>query len=144
MKKILPITILLAAIGGGYWWWRDAHATDPNRILVSGNLELTLVDLSFKIAGRMTELKKLVEVLGISRQRLYDKVSEFQTKYEFNRVGQPKPNGGSGGTRYAGGPGDERILRSVLFDEKRRNPICNRRNGLSGYAPGKPIARAES
>jgi len=56
MKKILPIIILLAAIGGGIWWWRDAHSADPNRILVSGNLELTLVDLSFKIAGRMTNL----------------------------------------------------------------------------------------
>jgi HlyD family secretion protein len=56
MKKIFPIIIVLAAIGGGYWWWRDAHSTDPNRIQVSGNLELTLVDLSFKIAGRMTDL----------------------------------------------------------------------------------------
>src|SRR5580692_1269424 len=56
MKKLFPIVVLLAAAGGGYWWWRDAHSTDPNRILVSGNLELTLVDLSFKIAGRMTEL----------------------------------------------------------------------------------------
>jgi chemosensory pili system protein ChpA (sensor histidine kinase/response regulator) len=59
-----------------------------------------------RLVGRMTELKKLVEVLGISRQRLYEKVSEFQTKYEFNRLGQPKPNGGSGATRSAGGPGD--------------------------------------
>jgi chemosensory pili system protein ChpA (sensor histidine kinase/response regulator) len=59
-----------------------------------------------RLVGRMTELKKLVEVLGISRQRLYDKVSEFQTKYEFNRVGQPKPNSGSGAARNAGGPGD--------------------------------------
>jgi chemosensory pili system protein ChpA (sensor histidine kinase/response regulator) len=58
-----------------------------------------------RLVGRMTELKKLVEVLGISRQRLYDKVSEFQTKYEFNRVGQPKPIGGSGAARNAGGPG---------------------------------------
>jgi HlyD family secretion protein len=56
MKRILPIIILLAAIGGGIWWWRDAHSVDPNRILVSGNLELTLVDLSFKVAGRMTNL----------------------------------------------------------------------------------------
>lgn len=56
MKKTLLIIILLAAIGGGIWWWRDAHSGDGNRILVSGNLELTLVDLSFKIAGRMTEL----------------------------------------------------------------------------------------
>jgi chemosensory pili system protein ChpA (sensor histidine kinase/response regulator) len=59
-----------------------------------------------RLVGRMTELKKLVEVLGISRQRLYDKVSEFQTKYEFNRVGQPKPHSGSGAARNAGGPGD--------------------------------------
>jgi chemosensory pili system protein ChpA (sensor histidine kinase/response regulator) len=59
-----------------------------------------------RLVGRMTELKKLVEVLGISRQRLYEKVSEFQTKYEFNRVGQPKPNSGSGAARNAGGPGD--------------------------------------
>jgi HlyD family secretion protein len=56
MKKIFPIIILLAAIGGGIWWWRDAHASDGNRIPVSGNLELTLVDISFKIAGRMTDL----------------------------------------------------------------------------------------
>ena len=59
-----------------------------------------------RLVGRMTELKKLVEVLGISRKRLFDKVSEFQTKYEFNRLGQPKPNGGSGAQRNAGGPGD--------------------------------------
>jgi HlyD family secretion protein len=56
MKRLFPIIILLAAIGGGIWWWRDAHSADPNRILVSGNLELTLVDLSFKTAGRMTAL----------------------------------------------------------------------------------------
>ena len=59
-----------------------------------------------RLVGRMTELKKLVEVLGISRQRLYEKVSEFQTKYEFNRLGQPKPYSGSGATRYPSGPGD--------------------------------------
>ena len=55
MKKLFPVILLLAAIGGGVWWWRDAHSSDGNRILVSGNLELTLVDLSFKIAGRMTD-----------------------------------------------------------------------------------------
>ena len=56
MKKLFPIVILSAAVGGGIWWWRDAHSVEPNRILVSGNLELTLVDLSFKTAGRMTAL----------------------------------------------------------------------------------------
>ncbi len=56
MKRLFLIIILLAAIGGGIWWWRDAHSSDPNHIYVSGNLELTLVDMSFKTAGRMTEL----------------------------------------------------------------------------------------
>src|SRR5882757_4738563 len=59
-----------------------------------------------RLVGRMTELKKLVEVLGISRQRLYDKVAEFQEKYEFNRVGQSRPNVSHGEMRNAGGPGD--------------------------------------
>jgi chemosensory pili system protein ChpA (sensor histidine kinase/response regulator) len=59
-----------------------------------------------RLVGRMTELKKLVEVLGISRQRLYDKVAEFQEKYEFNRVGQSRPHVGSGKMRNVGGPGD--------------------------------------
>ena len=41
-----------------------------------------------RLIGRMTELKKLVEVLGISRKRLSNKVSEFQERYEYNRLGQ--------------------------------------------------------
>jgi HlyD family secretion protein len=56
MKKIL-IVVLVAAAGVALWMWRTGRFSQPTgRILVSGNLELTLVDLSFKIAGRMTEL----------------------------------------------------------------------------------------
>lgn len=39
-----------------------------------------------RLVGRMTELKKLVEVLGLARHRLTNKVSEFQDKYEFNQI----------------------------------------------------------
>ena len=57
MKKRLPILILVAAAGVGLYLWRTGYFAGPkNSIQVSGNLELTLVDLSFKIAGRMTEL----------------------------------------------------------------------------------------
>ena len=47
----------MAAIGaGGYLVVAPAHSpATATRILVSGNLELTQVDLSFKIAGRMME-----------------------------------------------------------------------------------------
>jgi len=39
-----------------------------------------------RLVGRMAELKKLVEVLGLARHRLSNKVSEFQDKYEFNQI----------------------------------------------------------
>ena len=57
-----------------------------------------------RLVGRMAELKKLVEVLGISRKRLSDKVAEFQEKYEFTRLGISNSDGGSGGPRKAAGP----------------------------------------
>src|SRR5258708_37614717 len=57
MKKTIRIILLLAVVGGGaYWWWQSNHAANGTHILVSGNLELTQVDLSFKVAGRLTEL----------------------------------------------------------------------------------------
>jgi len=57
-----------------------------------------------RLVGRMAELKKLVEVLGISRKRLSDKVAEFQEKYEFTRLGISNSDGGPGGPRKAAGP----------------------------------------
>jgi len=99
MKKIFPIIILLAAIGGGIWWWRDTHATDPNRILVSGNLELTLVDLSFKTAGRMTELdvkegdwvKKgqviaRLDPLQLQQQKLRDQAAVISAESNYRQM----------------------------------------------------------
>lgn len=57
MKKRLPILILLAAGGTGLYLWRTNYFAGPRTaIQVSGNLELTLVDISFKTAGRMVEL----------------------------------------------------------------------------------------
>jgi len=55
-RRVVLILVLLAAAGGGAWYWFDGRASATNNIQVSGNLELTQVDLSFKTAGRMTEL----------------------------------------------------------------------------------------
>lgn len=98
MKKILPIILLLAAIGGGIWWWRDAHAADGNRILVSGNLELTLVDMSFQVAGRMTELnvregdwvKKndiiaRLDPMQFQQQRLRDQAAVVSAEWNYRQ-----------------------------------------------------------
>lgn len=56
-RRAILILVVLAAAGGGAWYWLDGRRNAAtNRIQVSGNLELTQVDLSFKTAGRMTEL----------------------------------------------------------------------------------------
>jgi len=57
MKRFRVVLILLVlAAGGGAWYWYSGRMNTTNNIQVSGNLELTQVDLSFKTAGRMTEL----------------------------------------------------------------------------------------
>ena len=57
MTRRLLLILLLAALGTGAWMWRTGYfERNSGKILVSGNLELTEVDLSFKIAGKLTEL----------------------------------------------------------------------------------------
>jgi len=40
-----------------------------------------------RMLGRLTELEKLAEVLNFSKGRMSEKVTEFQDKYEFSRIG---------------------------------------------------------
>ncbi len=56
MKKIIPIVIVLIALtAAGLWWAGKFRTDDPNVLKVSGNIELTQVDVSFKIAGKLVE-----------------------------------------------------------------------------------------
>ncbi|HEY3442869.1 MAG TPA: efflux RND transporter periplasmic adaptor subunit [Paludibaculum sp.] len=57
MSKKVIIPVLLVAAAGGALAWRFTHpAADPDVIRLSGNIELTEVDLSFKLPGRLLEL----------------------------------------------------------------------------------------
>lgn len=44
-----------------------------------------------RMVGRVSELEKLIDTLNFSKERLQGKVSEFQEKYEFNRVSANRP-----------------------------------------------------
>jgi HlyD family secretion protein len=58
MKRAIRLILLVAVLGiGGWYWWKSQHPDNTGRLFVSGNLELTQVDISFKIAGRMIERK---------------------------------------------------------------------------------------
>src|SRR6266481_4888893 len=47
-----------------------------------------------RMVGRVAELEKLVDTLGFSKERLQGKVSEFQEKYEFNRISNSRASQG--------------------------------------------------
>jgi HlyD family secretion protein len=98
MKKRIVIILLVVALGTvGYLWYTGAFARKGNSILVSGNLELTQVDLSFKTAGRLTErrvdegnwvkqgdLIARIDPVELQRQSQRDKalVSSAQSNYD--------------------------------------------------------------
>jgi len=56
MKKIIFIVIIIAVLGAvGMLAYRSMHPEVTDRIVVSGNIELTQVDIAFKSAGRLIE-----------------------------------------------------------------------------------------
>ena len=82
MKKAIRIILLLAIIGGGvFWWWRTAHAKPADRIQVSGNLELTQVDISFKIAGRLVE-RTVTEGDWVKKGQLLARLDPAQLRHQ--------------------------------------------------------------
>jgi HlyD family secretion protein len=54
-KRIFIILALVAVAVAGVYTYRGANRTPENRILVSGNIELTEVNIAFKTAGRLIE-----------------------------------------------------------------------------------------
>src|SRR5262245_53724050 len=54
-KRIIIIIVLLAAAGAAVYAFRGASRPPANRIVVSGNIELTEVNIAFKTAGRLVE-----------------------------------------------------------------------------------------
>ena len=84
-KKRLLLILLVAAIGVGAWLWRSGRfATANDRIIVSGNLELTQVDISFKIAGRMTE-RLVDEGTWVKKGELMARLDPVQLQQQTQR-----------------------------------------------------------
>ncbi|HMC58379.1 MAG TPA: biotin/lipoyl-binding protein, partial [Candidatus Solibacter sp.] len=54
-KKIILILVVLAVAGGAVYALRGIGKAPDNRIVVSGNIELTEVNIAFKTAGRLIE-----------------------------------------------------------------------------------------
>jgi len=81
MKKVFLIVVLLAAAGtAGVLAYRSMHPEVTDRIVTSGNIELTQVDIAFKTSGRLVErkvdegdtVKKGDVIAQLDRQQLMD------------------------------------------------------------------------
>ena len=55
MKKPIIIILALAAVGVAAWIYHERGKKPDNRIVVSGNIELTEVNIAFKTAGKLIE-----------------------------------------------------------------------------------------
>ena len=57
-KKIIPVFLIVAAVVAAALWRSGAFRGVPtDRILLSGNIELTEIDVSFKTPGKIIELR---------------------------------------------------------------------------------------
>lgn len=100
MKKIIPIIVIVAAAAGaGYYIYGRLHPQNTNTLTVSGNLELTQVDISFKVPGKLTELdvdegyyvKKGQVIARIDRdqvesQRSRDEASLNNSRFQYDQM----------------------------------------------------------
>ena len=59
MKRIIPVIIILAAIGGGYWWVTHSPKTEAERtaLVGSGSIEAETVAITAELGGRILEIK---------------------------------------------------------------------------------------
>jgi HlyD family secretion protein len=55
-KKLIAAIVLLAGAAAAYLLWRGRHEPAPGRLLVSGNIELTQVNVAFTTAGRIESI----------------------------------------------------------------------------------------
>jgi HlyD family secretion protein len=54
-KRLIVVLVVLAAAAAGVYAFRGAGHAPSNRIVISGNIELTEVNIAFKTAGRLIE-----------------------------------------------------------------------------------------
>ncbi len=86
MKRlILPIVVLIAVAGvAGYYIYGRLHPANTNTLSVSGNLELTQVDISFKVPGKLIQLN-VDEGTYVKKGMVIARIDKDQVESQRNR-----------------------------------------------------------
>lgn len=79
-KRIIPVILIVAALViAGVLWSKRFNRDDSNRIRLSGNMELTQVDISFKVAGKLVE-RPVNEGDTVKKGQLIARVDQTQSR----------------------------------------------------------------
>jgi len=85
MKRIIVVLIVLAAAGvAGMYLYRGMGHNDTGRIAVSGNIELTEVNIAFKTAGRLIE-RTVDEGDGVTKGQVIARLDRDQLMAQRER-----------------------------------------------------------
>ena len=83
-KRIIPIALIILVLAvGGFLYSRRVSAGDANRIRLSGNIELTQVDISFKVPGNLVE-RTVDEGDPVKKGQLVARIDDLQTLRQKN------------------------------------------------------------
>jgi HlyD family secretion protein len=86
MKKkiIIPVVLVVAGAVAGFFYFKNHHPPEMNQIRVSGNIEITNVEVSFKIPGRVVE-RPVDEGQEITIGQLVARMEDKDLKVEVDR-----------------------------------------------------------
>src|SRR5208283_6083928 len=87
MKRIIVVLIVLAAAGvAAVYVYRGMGSNQTGRIVVSGNIELTEVNIAFKTAGRLIE-RTVDEGDGVKNGQIIARLDRDQLMAQRDREG---------------------------------------------------------
>lgn len=85
-KRVLPLMVLVAVVGVGSWYGlRSWKSNGRGGIAVSGNIELTEVNISFKVPGRLIE-RRVDEGQQVSKGTVVARLDQEQLLRQRDRV----------------------------------------------------------
>src|SRR5579864_7962083 len=86
MKKTIILLVVVLILGAAGWVYGPSwfHRPDPNRLSISGNIELTQVDISFKVPGKLVELN-VDEGTFVKKGMVIGRIDRQQVEQQRNR-----------------------------------------------------------
>jgi len=83
-KRIIPVVIVVVVALGAWQVYKWLHRSDNSKIVVSGNIELTEVAMSFKVPGKLIELL-VDEGANVKRGMLVARLDSDQIRKQHAR-----------------------------------------------------------